>query len=190
MHLLVSLTSSMVCGRRLGRRTTEMRGHRPCRGSFLLGIISLIVSLGWTAALTSSNETLVCTARHGCGLRGICGSHTVSGTCLCVRDLLYTNYPKCYEPLSWVRSVKATVFFALRLVNREWRLLLRLSYLQNARDLQRMGFLLVVYGGNGLLHAVACVHFFSALRAFIKGETVTKVSHGVNFTAWKINNCT
>lgn len=64
------------------------------------------------------------------------------------------------------------------------------SYLQNARDLQRMGFLLVVYGGNGLLHAVACVHFFSALRAFIKGETVTKVSHGVNFTAWKINNCT
>lgn len=126
MHLLVSLTSSMVCGRRLGRRTTEMRGHRPCRGSFLLGIISLIVSLGWTAALTSSNETLVCTARHGCGLRGICGSHTVSGTCLCVRDLLYTNYPKCYEPLSWVRSVKATVFFALRLVNREWRLLLRL----------------------------------------------------------------
>jgi hypothetical protein len=55
------------------------------------------------------------------------------------------------------------------------------SYLQNARDLQRMGFLLVVYGGNGLLHAVACVHFFSALRAFIKGEAVTKVSHGGKF---------
>lgn len=154
-----------------------MRGHRPCTGSFLLGIISFLLRLWWTAALTSSNETLVCTAHHECGLRGVCGSSTVSGTCTCVRDLLYTNYPKCYEPLSWVRVSNQWFSFAAR----QPRMAFTgtpYAYLQSARNMQRMGFLLVVYGGNGLLHAVACVHFFSALRAFIKGEAVTKVSHG------------
>lgn len=64
---------------------------------------SLAVSL--VLATLSAAEPMTCVAWSECGPRGQCGNMAISGRCMCMRNLIFTNYPKCYEPSSWVSAI-------------------------------------------------------------------------------------
>jgi hypothetical protein len=126
----------------------------------------LSVSVFFIVVSLSAAEPVACRVHADCGLRSQCGNWDTPDTCMCIRDVLVTNWPDCYEPASWVRTLGGSSFL---------RWLYPFCVADCVVSLQQFLFLLLLFGGNCLVHAVACVPFCVALYAHMKSDEQSKV---------------